>query len=130
MVVQLLLTLEATCAFRQPLCLLGRGNEIFEGVIIATARDKNSFSNAKSFKNISFDTDVKFDADCFDRYCVCVRLVGMVRGTRYTVGNESDENVFVFDHSTWIIRMIRISKRLKLNSLIVIQSDPIDRYEC
>ena len=100
----------------------GQFGGLFEGVVIATARAKNSRSNAKSFKNMHSDAAAKFGAGCFDRYCVCVRLVGMVRRTRYTVGNESDEDVPVSDYSDDSdFEEVKVSDR---------DADPIDRCDC
>ena len=68
------------------------------------------------------DADAKFGADCFDRYCVCVRLLGMVRRTRRTVGNESDEDVPVSDYSDDSdFEEVKVSDRA---------ADPIDRCDC
>ena len=68
------------------------------------------------------DADVKFVADCFDRYCVCARLLGMVRRTRRTVGNESDEDVPVSDYSDDSdFEEVKVSDRA---------ADPIDRCDC
>ena len=77
----------------------GQFGGLFEGVVIATLWAKKAHSDAKSFKNMHSDLYVKFAADFSDRYWVCVRLVGMVRRTRRTVGNESDEDVPVSNYS-------------------------------
>ena len=101
---------------------LGHFGGLFEGVVIATVCAKKANSNAKSFKNIHSDAYAKFAADCFDRYCVCVRLVGMVRRTRRAVGNESDEDVPVSDYSDDSdFEEVKVSDRA---------ADPIDRCDC
>ena len=77
----------------------GQFGGLFEGVVITMLRAEKLRSDAESFKNMHADACVKFAADCFNRYCACARLVGMVRKTRYTVENESDEEVPVDDYS-------------------------------
>ena len=83
-------------------------------------RANNLHSDAESFKNIHADALAKFIAIFLNRYCVCARLVGMVRRTRRTVGNESDEDVPVDDYCD-------DSSFSELNSSSDSDEDPISR---